>query len=230
MKPAGTRSSGPCRCSWPQTQRSGRSPSLLMLLTIVTTSVTLIPTLRRFSIARNLTSNRLPTPRCLFFSSLDAVKLQVDTVLSGCLRRFAKLDVFGETNSVRRGENSIEANLLRVRHCFQIVRRKRRLAAGEKNDDLAFRFERDGAIENRFRVFKSRLVNIADLVRVHEARIAHHVAAISQVHRQHGATAKLDIRSSVMMYAWHLQRRESRVQKRATQFVRGMPDRWPSRL
>ena len=42
-------------------------------------------------------------------------------------------------------------------------------------------------------------MNITNLVRIHEARIAHHVAAIGQVNRQNRAAAKLDIRSSMTM-------------------------------
>ena len=70
-----------------------------------------------------------------------AVKLKINTVLSGSLRSFAKLDVFSEANSVRRGEYAIETNLLRVSDCVEIVRRERRLSAGEENDDLPSRLE-----------------------------------------------------------------------------------------
>src|SRR5262249_17728527 len=90
-------------------------------------------------------------------------------------------------------------DLLRVCDCVEIVRRERWLTAGEENDDLSSRFKGYGAIENRFCVFKRRLVNIANLVRVHEARIAHNVAAIRQVDSQHRAASKLDIRSAVTM-------------------------------
>src|SRR5258708_22071606 len=59
----------------------------------------------------------------------DSVKLQIDTVLAGRFRGFAKLNVLGKANSVRRCQYAIEANLFRVRNSFKIVRRKRRLAA-----------------------------------------------------------------------------------------------------
>ncbi len=67
---------------------------------------------------------------------------------------------------------------------------------------MSSRFERDGAIENRFRVFKRRLVYVTNLVRVHEARVAHHVAAIGQVDSQNRAASKLDIRSAVTVYVF----------------------------
>ncbi len=133
----------------------------------------------------------------LFFAY--AVKLQIDAVLSRSLGRFAKLDVFSEANAVGRSQDSVEADLLRVSNGLEVIGRKRRLTTGEENDDLAFWFERDSAIENRFCVFERRLVNIANLVCIHEARIAHHVAAIRKVDGQNGAAAKLDVRSSVSM-------------------------------
>src|SRR5687768_937038 len=40
---------------------------------------------------------------------------------------------------------------------------------------------------------------VTDLVRIHEARIAHHVAAVSQVNGQYRSTPKFDVRSSVTM-------------------------------
>src|SRR5688500_12746224 len=123
-------------------------------------------------------------------------------MLASGLRCFAKLNVFGEANSVGRGENPIEADLLRVGDGVEVVRRERRLATGEENDHLASWFERNSTVQDRFRIFKRRLVNVTDLVRVHEARIAHHVAAVRQVDSQHRAASKLDVRRSVTMYVF----------------------------
>src|SRR4029078_7450206 len=83
-----------------------------------------------------------------------AVKLKINAVLSRSLRSFAKLDVFSKANSVRRRENPIEADLLRVSDGVEIIRRERRLATGEENDHLSSRFERDGAIQDPFCVFQ----------------------------------------------------------------------------
>ena len=80
----------------------------------------------------------------LFFA--DAVKLQVDAMLARGFCCFAKLDVFGETNSVGGGEYAIKPDLLCVRDCVEIVRRESRLATGEENDDLATRFEGEDTI------------------------------------------------------------------------------------
>jgi len=56
-------------------------------------------------------------------------------MLSGGLRSFAELDVFSEANSVGRGEDAIEANLLCVSDRFEIIRRDRRFTAREENND-----------------------------------------------------------------------------------------------
>src|SRR6266542_4754744 len=133
----------------------------------------------------------------LFFA--NPVELKIHAVLSRSLRRFAKLDVFSEAYAVGCRQNSVEADLLRVSNRLEIVRRKCRLAARKKNNDLAFWFERYRAIENRFCVFVSRLVHITNLVCIHEAGIAHHVAAIGKVHGQDGAAAKFDVRSAMSM-------------------------------
>ena len=42
-------------------------------------------------------------------------------------------------------------------------------------------------------------MHITNLVRVHEARIAHHVAAVGEVDGQNGTASELDITRAVMM-------------------------------
>ncbi len=133
----------------------------------------------------------------LFFA--DSVELQINAMLAGSFCGFAEFQIFRIANTVRGRKNSVETNLARVINGFEEVRRKRRLAAGEKNNHLALWFEGDSAIKNRFRIFERRLVNIANLICIHEAGIAHHVAAISQVYGQHGAATKFNIGSSVTM-------------------------------
>ena len=58
---------------------------------------------------------------------------------------------------------------------------------------------RDRVVEQRLDLFPAELVDEADLVRVHEARVAHHVAAVRQVDRQHRAAAVLDRRRAVVV-------------------------------
>ena len=45
----------------------------------------------------------------------------------------------------------------------------------------------------------AQLVDEADLVGVHEARVAHHVAAVGQVHREDRAAAVLDRAAAVVV-------------------------------
>src|SRR6185369_9652368 len=70
-----------------------------------------------------------------------AVKLKIHTMLSRSLCGFAELEIFSEANSVRRGEYAIETDLLRVSDCVEIIRRERRLTAGEEDNDLPSRLE-----------------------------------------------------------------------------------------
>src|SRR5438552_3751233 len=71
----------------------------------------------------------------------NTIELQIDAMLARGLRGFAELNVFSETNSVRRREDAIETNLLGISDRVEIVRRDCRFAAREQDDDLAFRFE-----------------------------------------------------------------------------------------
>ena len=58
------------------------------------------------------------------------------------------------------------------------VRRDGRLAARELHGHLAARLDRDGLVEDVLHFVERKLVDEADLIGVHEARVAHHVAAI----------------------------------------------------
>ena len=59
----------------------------------------------------------------------DTIELKINAVLAGSFGGFAEFNVFSKTNSVRRSENAVEANLPGIGNRLQIVRRKRRLAA-----------------------------------------------------------------------------------------------------
>src|SRR6266550_2969049 len=56
----------------------------------------------------------------------NAIELQIDAMLARGLRGFAELNVFSETNPVRRREDAIETNLLGISDRVEIVRRDRR--------------------------------------------------------------------------------------------------------
>ncbi len=122
----------------------------------------------------------------------DAVELQIRVTqarLGGGLR---EVEALGEFNAVGRGLHRVVADLARVAHGVEEVRRQRRLATGELHRHLALRLDGDGVVEHRLDVVPSQLVHETDLVGVHEARVAHHVAAVGEVDRQHRAAAVLD--------------------------------------
>src|SRR5439155_14593217 len=93
---------------------------------------------------------------------------------------------------VGRSQNAVEADFLGVSNRLEEVRGERRLPAGKEHDDLPARLEGNGAVENRLDVLPFRFVNVADLVGIHEAGIAHHVAPVGHIHGQDRAPAKLD--------------------------------------
>ena len=57
-------------------------------------------------------------------------------------------------------------------------------------------------VEDLLHLLPLELVDEADLVRVHEARVAHHVAAVREVDRQHRTAPVLDRRRAVIRGAW----------------------------
>ena len=91
------------------------------------------------------------------------------------------------------------ADFARVAHGIQEVGRDGRLAAGELHRHLALRLDGDGVVEQRLDVFPAQLVDEAHLVGVHEAGIAHHVAAVGEVDGQHRAAAVGDGAGAVVV-------------------------------
>ena len=128
----------------------------------------------------------------------DAVELEVTDPEPRGLRLPAELRVLGEANAVRRALHAEVANLPRVADGFEKMRRERRLAARKLHAELTARLHRNGVVEDLLDVFPGRLVHEADLVCVHETRIAHHVAAIREVHREDGAASVFHRRFSVL--------------------------------
>ena len=129
----------------------------------------------------------------------DAVELQVRVAEARFGGRLGELRALGELDAVGRRLHRVVADLLRVAHRVEEVRRHRRLAPRELHRHLAARLDRDGVVEHRLDVFPGQLVDEPDLVRVHEARVAHHVAAVGQVDREHRAAAVLDRAAAVVV-------------------------------
>src|SRR6266404_8891750 len=64
---------------------------------------------------------------------------------------------------------------------------------------LSTRLDRNRVVQNLLNVVYAQLVYETHLVCVHKAWITHHVAAVGQIHRQHGATTVLNGTSAVIM-------------------------------
>ena len=129
----------------------------------------------------------------------DPVELQVRVAHPGVGGRFGELRVLGELDAVGRGLHRVVADLPAVLYGLEEVRRHRRLAARELDRHLAARLDLDRVVQNRLDLFPLELVDESDLVGVHEARVAHHVAAVRQIHCQHRPAAPLNGRRAVVV-------------------------------
>ncbi|MCG3162575.1 MAG: hypothetical protein JMDDDDMK_03854 [Acidobacteria bacterium] len=129
----------------------------------------------------------------------DAVELQVDVTQSGFGGLAAEFFRLGEFDAVGRGLNRVVAHLASVFDGVNEVRGESWLAARELHGHLPAWFDLNCVVQNLFDIIPAQLVNEADLVGVHETRVAHHVAAVRQVNRQHRAAAVLDRRGGVVV-------------------------------
>ena len=129
----------------------------------------------------------------------DAVELQIRVAQTGFGGFLGELRALGELDTVGRSLHALIAQLAAIADGVQEVRRKRRLAAGELHRKLAARLDRNGVVEQGLDVFPRQLVHEADLVGVHEARIAHHVAAVGQIDGQDRAAAVRDGAGTVIV-------------------------------
>ena len=157
------------------------------------------PELHRFSIALQLDVEEVADQPVRVRGVADAVELQVGVAEPGLGRGLRELLVLREFDAVGRRLDAVVADLLRIADRVEEVRRQRRLAARELHRHLPLRLDRDGVVEQRLDVFPAQLVDEPDLVRVHEARVAHHVAAVGQVDRQHRTAAVLNGRGPVVV-------------------------------
>ena len=129
----------------------------------------------------------------------DAVELQVCVAQAGIGRRLGEVRTLGKLNAVGGRLHAVVANFARVTHRVEKVWRHGGLAAGELHRHLAARLDGDGVVEHRLDFFPRQFVDEADLVRVHEAGIAHHVAAVGEIDGQHRAAPVLDRAAAVVM-------------------------------
>src|SRR6185503_7121306 len=100
---------------------------------------------------------------------------------AGLLGRVTELRLLGEADAVRRALDAEIANLARVSHGIEEVRAECGLPAGKLNAELAPGLHAQAVVEDLLDVAPFELVDVPDLIGVHEARVAHHVAAVGQV-------------------------------------------------
>jgi len=128
-----------------------------------------------------------------------AVELQVRDAKSGVGGRASKAGILREAHAVGGRLDAEVAGLARVGHALEKDRRQRRFAARELDRDLAPGPQGHCVVDEFLDVFERQLVNIPHLVGVHEARVAHHVAAVGEVDRQDAAAAVADGGRSVIV-------------------------------
>ena len=186
----------------------GPTCSLLTVLTTVVTGMMSIPAAYITSIAFCFTSKRFVMCRWLLPSLVTPSNWKYARSNPASFACSGELRLEREAQPVRRRLHREVAHVLRVAARLEEVRRHRRLAAGELHRHLPARLERDRRVEDLLDLVERELVDVAHLVGVHEARAAHHVAAVRQVDREHGAAAVLDGRRAVPVHQLVAQRLE----------------------
>src|ERR1700687_4539436 len=129
----------------------------------------------------------------------DAVKLQIRIPHARFERLLAELLALRELDAVRRGLHAVVTDLARGGDSIEEIRAHRRLSAAELHGHLAARLDLQRVIQDFLNFFPSELVHVTNLVRVHEAGIAHHVAAIRQVDSKHRSAAVTHRRGAMLV-------------------------------
>ena len=129
----------------------------------------------------------------------DAVELKVDVAEASFGGGAAKLLALGELNAIGGGLDAVVADLARVGDGVKEVWGQGGLAAGELDAHLPLGLDGDGVVEHGLDLFPGKFVDKADLVGVHEAGIAHHIAAVGQIDSEDRAAAVGDGRGAVVV-------------------------------
>src|SRR6266849_1602442 len=119
----------------------------------------------------------------------DAVELQVGGAHAGFKGLLGELLALGEFDAVGGGLHAVVANLAGISDRFEEVRAHGGLAAGELHGHLAARLDAQSVVQDFLYFVPAQLVDVANLVGVHEAGVAHHVAAVGEVDSEHGTAA-----------------------------------------
>src|SRR5882762_6618049 len=136
----------------------------------------------------------------------DAVELQVGVTQSGFERLLRKFLALGEFDAVGGRLDRVISDLAGVTDSVEEIRAHGRLAAGELHGHLPARLDLHRVVQNFHDFVPAQFVDVANLVGVHEAGIAHHVAAVGEVDGEHGAAAIADVRRAVLVQAFNVVR------------------------
>ena len=129
----------------------------------------------------------------------DAIKLEIDVAKTGFSGGAAELFALGEFDAVGSSLDRVVADLAAVGDGVKEVRGERGLAAGELYAHLTTRLDGDRVVEHGLDLIPGELVDEADLIGVHEAGVAHHVAAVGQIDGEDRAAAVGNGRSAVIV-------------------------------
>src|SRR5215831_1677000 len=113
----------------------------------------------------------------------DTVKLEVNEPQPGFGRLAAEFFALRELDTIRGRLYAGVPDLSGVSDGVDEIRRERRFATGKLNGHLPAGFYREGVVHDLFDFIPRQLMDVTDLVRIHETWVAHHVAAIRQVNR-----------------------------------------------
>ena len=115
----------------------------------------------------------------------DSVKLEVGITQSGLMSLAGKVEALGELNSVGCSLNAVVADFTGILDGPEKVRGDGRLPTRELDRHLPSWLDPQGVVEDLLDVIPRQLMDKANLVGVHEAGVAHHIAAIGQIDREH---------------------------------------------
>src|SRR5208282_2607088 len=129
----------------------------------------------------------------------DSVKLQIGVTHAGFDRLLAEFKTLRELDSVGCRLHAVVSHFTRVANRVQEVRRQRRLATRELDRHLPLRLHGDRVVQHGLDFFPGKFVDVPNLVSVHKAGIAHHVAAVGEIDGKHGAASILHGGRTVVM-------------------------------
>ncbi len=132
----------------------------------------------------------------------DAVELKIGIPEPRFGGLLTEIRTLGEFDSICSRLNAVESDFARVGDGVEKVWRERRLAARKLHRHLPPWLDRDRVIQERLDVLPRQFVDEADLIRVHETGVAHHIASVCKVDGEHRSAAVLDRAAAVIVQSF----------------------------